>query len=122
MTTLIDHARNELNLLGESERNISAYIDVLQALSDINQLGISPEEAMSTVTKLLYFKNVTPLTANPDEWVEVGKNTGMPNNLWQSKRDPEAFSMDGGRTYYILSERDIDPNSIHVSLPRSLDD
>lgn len=114
---LIEHARKELDLLGESERAISAYIDLIQAFSDMRGLGATPEDVVPIITKLLYFKNVTPLTDNPEEWVEVGTNSGMSKNLWQSTRDAEAFSTDGGKTYYTLSERDRDPNSIHQSEP-----
>jgi hypothetical protein len=115
MNKLMEHARGELLLLGESERTISAYLDVIQAFSDMSGVGSAPSEVIPIILKLLYFKNITPLTTDPAEWEEVGSASGRTKNLWQSKRDPEAFSTDGGKTYYILSERDIDPNSIHVS-------
>lgn len=117
MTSLIEHARKELVFLGESDRTISAYIDVLQSFSDMSSLGLSPEDIVPVITKLLYFKNLTPLTDDPSEWAEVGTNSGMTKSLWQSTRDAQAFSTDAGKTYYILSERDVDPNSIHTSEP-----
>ncbi len=58
---------------------------------------------------MLQFKNLRPLTNNPDEWMDVG------DNCWQSCRNPEAFSLNGGITYYLLSEGGTmdDPNPSH---------
>ncbi len=54
--------------------------------------------------RLLRFQPLSPLTADPDDWFDHGEMSGTP--LWQSKRDPSAFSEDGGVTHYFVDDRD----------------
>ena len=39
---------------------------------------------------------------NPAEWNAVSEETG--EIMWQSRRRPDAFSHDGGKTYYCLDD------------------
>ena len=55
-----------------------------------------------------------PLTDDPYEWQYHGEDLwGSKEGIWQNKRNSEAFSNDGGQTYYLLSEND--PNLLHIS-------
>jgi hypothetical protein len=43
------------------------------------------------------------LSDDPADWADRSALFGWP--LWQSLRDPYAYSEDGGRTYWLLAER-----------------
>ena len=113
---LIDHARRELVRIGEDPVTISGYLDVIQAFSDMGHSGGSSDVAIPVIERLLKYKPLSPLTDDPQEWMEVQTGTGQMSGLWQSTRDPESFSTDAGKTYYSLSERDVDPTALHESL------
>jgi hypothetical protein len=98
MSNLVDHARYELELIEEDPEYIEGIVNVIQAFADMGHSGGSASVAIPTINELLQFNNLAPLTNNPDEWMKVDDET------WQSQRNPEAFSNDGGKTYYLLSE------------------
>lgn len=114
MSNLVEHARTELELIGEEPETIQGYLNVIQAFADMGHSGGSASVAIPTIEALLRYENLRPLTNNPDEWMFVsGKDYGVDEDIWQSRRNPEAFSHDGGVTYYLLSENARD--NLHVS-------
>jgi hypothetical protein len=117
MSSLVDHAREELVRIGEDPMTIAGYLDVIQAFADMGHSGGSASVAIPTINALLCWKNLTPLTDSPEEWMNVTSMGGMDTALWQSNRNPECFSTDGGKTYYCMSEREADPSSLHISQP-----
>lgn len=98
-SNLIKHARRELELIGEDPETIQGYLRVVQAFADMGHSGGSASVAIPVLTALFSFENLAPLTDNPDEWIQ------HENSLWQNVRNSEAFSKDGGKTFYLLSER-----------------
>jgi hypothetical protein len=98
MSNLVDHAKRELELLGEEEETVEGYLKIVQAFADMGHSGGSASVAIPTINALLQYKNLTALTDNPDEWMAVD------DQAWQNRRNSEAFSTDGGKTYYLLSE------------------
>lgn len=104
---LVEHAKRELKLLGEDPEYATGIVNVVQAFANMGHSGYSAMDAIDKINTLLKFKNLTPLTNDPDEWMYISEETwGFPRGVWQSRRDPEAFSHDGGNTYYLLSNRD----------------
>jgi hypothetical protein len=104
-SNLVEHARVELELIGEEPDTIDGYLKVLQAFADMGHSGGSTSVAIPVLFKLLCQKNLGPLTDDPNEWIFHDKNTyGSGQDLWQNKRNGEAFSLDAGKTYYIISE------------------
>jgi hypothetical protein len=106
MSNLVEHARRELKLLGETDQ---AYVDgilkMIQAFADMGHSGGSASVAIPTINALLQFKNLTPLTDNPNEWTHISDDMTIDGkSIWQNNRNPEAFSNDKGKTYYLLSE------------------
>lgn len=101
---LLAHARKELELLGEDEDTIEGYLKVVQAFSEMGHSGGSASIAIPVLNSLFLFKHITPLTNDPSEWMEIDADVWGRAGTWQSKRNPEAFSTDGGKTYYLLSE------------------
>lgn len=100
-SNLVVHARRELQILGEDEQTIAGYLKVVQAFASMGHSGCSASIAIPVLMKLLSYQNLKPLTNNPSEWTRVGD---FPVPMWQSVRNSECFSEDGGKTYYRLSE------------------
>lgn len=106
MSNLVEHAKRELELIGEEDWMVNGYIRMIEIFSNMGHSGGSASVFIPTLNALLQFKNLKPLTDKSDEWLEVGPG------VWQSIRNPEAFSNDGGRTYTLNSEH---PSIIHES-------
>lgn len=104
MSNLEDHARRELELLGEEPDVIEWFLSVIRAFEVMGHSGGSASFAIPILTDLLQFKNLRPLTDNPDEWEHIAEDIAGEPNLWQNKRNSAAFSHDGGKTYYIVSD------------------
>lgn len=113
MSNLVDHARRELELIGEEPATIDGYLKVVQAFADMGHSGGSASVAIPVLHELFQYKNLRPLTDSPGEWVDHG------NSLWQNTRNGEAFSSDGGKTYWLLSERaaSLEVTPLHRSEP-----
>lgn len=101
MSNLVDHAKRELALAGNDDDFNQSIIKAVEAFSSYGHSGGSASIAIPMLYELLQYHNLTPLTDDPGEWnqVEMGN---VP--CWQSTRNPECFSYDHGKTYYVLSE------------------
>ncbi|MFF7631421.1 hypothetical protein [Streptomyces cyaneofuscatus] len=101
-SNLVAHARTELRILGEDR-------DTIRGLP----------HAIAYLERLLRFQPLTDLTDDPAEWIDRHAEGMTPIPLWQSNRNSEAFSTDGGKTYYLLSEQqaagDIATTPLHHS-------
>jgi hypothetical protein len=98
MGNLIDHARDELERIGEEPEVIDGYLRVVEAFGELTHQGQSVETAGPVIYALLQNKNLSPLTDAPEEWRFIT------NGVWQSTRNAEAFSSDAGKTYTLVSE------------------
>jgi hypothetical protein len=104
-SNLVKHAKKELELLGEDEETVNGYLEVFRAFGKMGHSGGSAAIAIPVINALLMGKNLTPLTDDPAEWIHHEENVwGRPGGIYQSARNSEAFSTDGGKTYYLLSE------------------
>jgi len=102
---LVEHARRELEGIGEEPDVIESYLKVIQAFADMQHSGSSAYMAIGVIYDLLQFKNISTLTDDPDDWLHHTEEIwGAPGGIWQSRRNPEAFSEDGGKTYTLLSD------------------
>ena len=109
MSNLVEHARRELELIGEEPEIIEGYLKVIQAFADMGHSGGSAMCAIPVIHQLLQYKSLSELTEDPEDWMWIATEiwvdeAGM--GIWHSRRNPEAFSNDGGKTYYLLSERE----------------
>lgn len=102
MSNLVEHAKRELSFFDNDPWIDEGIINVVQAFADMGHSGGSASWAIPVINELLQFKNLRPLTDDPGEWMVVG-GTGV-DRIWQSQRNSEAFSNDGGKTFYLLSE------------------
>lgn len=109
MSNLIDHARRELELCGQFDEDPAFAVSVLSAVSAFaaypGHSGGSAMAGIQMLQELLQFKNLTPLTNNPDEWMRhTPQYWDGQNHVWQNKRNGSAFSEDGGLTYHLVDE------------------
>lgn len=104
---LVDYARAELEraelfdldsdyggMLGK------AAMEMVETFARQGHTGSSAALMLAILERLLQFKPLTPLTYEPDEWVDVSDFSGCP--MWQNKRDSTVFSTDGGETHYSV--------------------
>lgn len=116
MSNLVDHAKQELDILaskgGHDEELNQIIVECIEKFAEYGHSGGSAAWAIPVLNDLLQFKNLSPLTDNPDEWMAVGTGDLLyrGRTLHQSRRNPEAFSHDGGMTYYLLSNGSSDQN------------
>lgn len=111
MSNLVEHAKRELEIIGEDPETIAGYLKVIQAFADMGHSGGSAAVAIPVINELLQFNNLAPLTDDPKEWVHHNASVwGEEGGVWQNCRNGEAFSHDGGKTYYLLSEGGHDGN------------
>lgn len=101
--SLVDHARRELELLGEDPAYSASLVAAIAALTSFGHSGGSMMVATEQLADLLAFRPLTPLTADPEEWQDRSEMSSTP--LWQSTRDSAAMSHDGGKTYYYVDDR-----------------
>lgn len=102
---LYRHAERELKLLGNDVDYDEQILEIVKAFIKMGHSGGSAAYTIPLISKLLSYENLTPLTDDPDEWEFHGEHM-VPGSegFWQNRRNSEAFSMDGGKTYYLLSE------------------
>lgn len=105
MSNLVEHAKRELDAINCDEPERSTIIKAVEAFAEGGWSGSSAAWGIETLRALLQFKNLGPLTSDPKEWMDVSDMTNG-HAISQSRRNPEAFSLDGGKTYYLLSERE----------------
>jgi hypothetical protein len=101
--SLVEHAKRELELCGQYEEDpeySESIIKAVEAFSAYGHSGGSAMVAREQLHMLLGFKTLSPITGNPDEWVDQSEISGT--SLWQNKRDPSVFSNDEGRSWYSL--------------------
>lgn len=106
MSSLLEHARRELQLAGLFDSSSdyggmlgTSIMALIEKFSDEGHSGYSAAQTIRIFARLADFKNLTPLTRDPGEWMEVEAGA-----TWQSTRNSEAFSRDGGASYYLADE------------------
>lgn len=125
-SNLVIHARRELRLIGEDPQTIASLCRVVRAFADIRPSGSQAACYTQYLERLLRFDPLSELTDNPAEWIDRHAEGMTTRPLWQSVRNTEAFSTDGGKTYYLLSEQeaagDIATTPLHHSKTAARDD
>lgn len=114
MSNLVDHARRELELAGLFSPDSSyggmlgpAIMKMVEVFAAEGHSGFSAGMARSIFARVAAFKPLSPITADPDEWMDVAERApGEKGACWQNKRNPSLFSEDGGKTYRDLDHRE----------------
>lgn len=105
MSNLVEHARRELELLGQTDQDpgfSESIIAAVEAFTSFPHSGWSAMVARKMLAKLLNREALSPLTDHPDEWDDKSQVSGY--QFWQNVRDTRAFSEDGGKTYFLLGD------------------
>jgi hypothetical protein len=102
LTALGDHAAYELTYQGMTGTDHDNILTIVGTFADYTDPA-EREQIVQKVMTLLAFKPLSPLTNESAQWVDRSPTIGG-NPLWQSKRDPDAWSHDGGLTFYYSSE------------------
>lgn len=79
---------------------------LIKVFAEEGHSRMSASIQMYLFKRLAMFKMLTPITNNPDEWMDVshmGGPDGKP--VFQNKRDSSCFSNDGGKTYYSVDDK-----------------
>ena len=76
-----------------------AVMDLVDVFVEQGHSGMSAAIVVDLLRRVLAFEPLSPLTDDPAEWEEVM------DGLWQSRRQPRAFSQDGGKTYRLNDDR-----------------
>ena len=98
-SNLVKHAKYEMERIGVEPNTKDLIMQMITAFASGGHSGSSAMFTMMMFDRLVNFKALSPLTNNPNEWVEVC------DDLWQSTRTSSSFSVDHGMTYYDLNER-----------------
>lgn len=109
--SLVNHARRELEGIGEEDYVIDWYCRVVAEFASFGHSGGSAMATIPVLERLLRYEALRPLTSDPSEWFDQREACGVP--LWQNTRDSRAMSDDGGRTYWLVDE---DGRPKHVAL------
>jgi hypothetical protein len=106
---LVEHAQEELRRAGlyESDSDYGGMIgqaveDLVATLAAQGHSGMSAEITLAAFGRVARFKTLTPLTSDPAEWNDVSEYSGRP--MWQSRRQSDTFSTDGGQTWYSIDD------------------
>lgn len=126
MNRLLEHARDELKLAGydidtpvkdiESDDDYgnacaqNAY-KMLEVFCSEEHSGFSAEITLQLFNRLAKWQNLTPLTSNPDEWIECD----FGKKVYQSKRCSSCFSDDDLKTYYDVHDEKKTKHSLEIN-------
>ena len=113
-SNLVRHARDELTRAGlfDSDSDYdgmlgTAVMELVEKFADQGHSGASAYMVIDLTRRLLSFEPLTPLTSDPAEWEHIAESMAGQPDLWQSRRRPDAFSNDGGRTYKITGSDEV---------------
>ncbi len=110
MSNLVKHAERELKAAGlfDEDSDYGGMIGtetmkVVRTFASADHSGMSAALSRHILSLLLDFKPLSPLTNNPDEWVEIPA-MGL-EIMHQSKRSCDCFSDDGLKTFYSVDDQ-----------------
>lgn len=110
-SNLVRHAREELTRAGLFDPDSDydgmlgeAALQIVTVFAQQGHSGMSAAMVTDIVQRLMRFEPLTPLTDDPAEWMHVSNDMAGVPDLWQSRRNPAAFSRDGGKTYTVNGE------------------
>lgn len=103
--SLLEYAKKELSLAGLYDSDSDYHGLVARAVEQLVNVfsaqghsGLSANIVLYLFNEVAHYRPLTDLTNDPSEWNQVDKE------MWQSSRRPDAFSRDGGKTYYLLDD------------------
>jgi len=109
---LSEYAKDELTRAGlfdeDSDYNGmlgKAVMDLVEVFADQGHSGFSAGMTLSIFNRVASYMPLTPVTSDPDELFFHEADAAGGDGLWQSRRQPDLFSKDGGKTWYSVNNR-----------------
>ena len=106
MGKLLEHAKRELELVGLFDDDSDydgmighAVMKMVEVFSGEGHSGFSAMMTLDVFCRVAKFKTLTPLTNDPDEWMEISDDGEL-----QSTRCSSCFSNDNLQTYYDIDD------------------
>lgn len=138
MSNLVKHANREFDIIGYPQLTRAemrskdpimsdegwdkavrrSVIEIIEMFSTQGHSGTSAAQVVALLHQLLQYKPLSPLTNDPDEWMKVARNITS-EDVWQNRRNSEAFSTDGGKTFYLLGKKRKWVFKLYHMLPKS---
>lgn len=107
--SLVEHAQEELSLAGWFDEDSdyggligNAVLELVETFARQRHSGMSAQIVVALFDRVVQYKPLTELTNNRDEWTLIDEEQAGMVGLWQSRRDPRAFSRNAGDTYYYV--------------------
>jgi hypothetical protein len=106
MSSLIEHAKKELQLAGLFDKDSDydgalghAVMELIEVFSKQGHSGFSASRVISLFKKVANYECLMPLTGNDDEWNDI---SGTGNNpILQNNRVSSVFKNKDGKAYYL---------------------
>lgn len=112
MSKLVEHAKNEFEILGwpgncEMQKWVcDNIIGLLKTFSSQGHSGYTAPYVINIFNKLANFETISPLTGEDDEWETSFDYDG----IQQNKRDSRVFKRPDGTAYFIEGKIFIKPD------------
>lgn len=115
MSHLVEHAKEELVRAGFFDKTADydgmlgiAVVELVEKFASQGHSGFSAGVTLDIFNRLARFQTLTPLTNSPAEWVLVAENQKPEGveKIWQNRRSPSWFSLDGGKTGYSVDDKE----------------
>lgn len=108
-SNLMQHAKFELEAAGLFDEDADyngalahAVMELIETFARQEHSGFSAMMTIDLFSRLARYEPLTPISSNPDEWVNVFEEDGKPH--YQNKRRSTSFSRDGGQTWYDIED------------------
>lgn len=112
-SNLVRHAQREMSRIGLYAPDADYGGMLAQAVEDLIRVfaaqghsGGSAFMVRDLFNQLTNFEPLSPLTDDPSEWMHIEEGMAGSPDLYQSRRRPDAFSNDGGKTYRLVGDTD----------------
>ena len=110
-SSLLKFSRGELKRVGLFDKDSDyggmlgeSTMKLMECFCKEGHSGYSAQLQVELFTRLASWHPLSELTNDPTEWQEVGTERDC-TPLWQSRRSPDCFSKNGGRTYYSVDDK-----------------
>lgn len=113
-SALVQHAERELKLAGLFDKDSDyggmlgkAVMRLVKTFAKEGHSNMSAQMAVSIFNRVITFKTLTPISADPKEWVllDINLRPDKDSKCWQNLRDFSLFSDDGGKTYWCVEDK-----------------
>jgi hypothetical protein len=111
VSNLLKHAEYELKKAGWFNKGSDydgmigkAVMRLMKVHAKEGHSGGSHALVLQVFNTVANFKTLSPLTADPKEWMEIGSTKLNGEKVWQSTRQHSCFSNNGGKTWYDIDD------------------